>query len=325
MIRGRRDTGGLGGRIDVLDARMAEIDRESGDVRIEVAHTPPRVDFNQDPLTSEKLLRLKLAEQHSSWNWALDLPVARSLASSIASQTKERIGRLAVDVAGIPLLIKQAMAVKSAAAGGGLAYLLMQTEGGQRMADVISAQAGLSSDASTIGAAVIFALAAGGTTQLLARRSVQSLHGHHDARIDQLNRWRASVSAGWAHVAQALAAKVLSKIMQPLQPLSIQANNALDFYRAGNGSPPALPQEDLAAVTAVASHLESVLRVPEARSRSVALDLLASEERDPNRLVSFIKARHIPEDWISRHGINPKTCIVTATPSPQPPPPAPGG
>ena len=73
-----------------------------------------------------------------------------------------------------------------------------------------------------------------------------------------------------------------------------------------------LSKAELAPLEAVRIHLVQHYGIDELQAPTVAINLLAHEESNPNRLLSTLHTRSLPADWISKYQIDPRYCVLSS-------------
>lgn len=264
-------------------------------------------------LTYSPIVELRLAEERSAWERFIALPTVSVALSKLSPQAHEALADFMSRRVGAASLMAQFTSVKklmfsatiAATAFGGV----IDSQIGQSIIGTTMQYTGLAhQDAQSVtGLALI--LGAVGVKQILGSSCSYRLHSNHDALRAKIDQWNAGIDQGWAGVAKSWIARGLALVVTPHPPLSDQSREALRSVVERGGMLPQLQADDQKSLDTVASFISHEFRVGQGRASQVAADMLINGEPDPSRLMSLLRARHLPQSWIDKYEINPATCI----------------
>lgn len=270
---------------------------------------PPKVDFPTKNISDQHYLNVWLSHAHSGWQYALNAPGIKQVASLLSQKQRDDLDYVMIDVLNLPGLVSQVKNAGTALLGAGAGARMADSALAWDMKKVLSycGQIDLgSADIVVTSALVIGAL---GIKDYLLASGNQRLRVNHDAMVEKIDRWRSEASQGWTQAMKGWMAWGASKFYLPEAQLSPAAQVELDHYRQHGGAVPSVSMQDIPAVRAVADSLTKKYNVPKADAFNTATKMLALEERDPNRLLSFLSLRCLPSRWAQEYGISPKTFV----------------
>lgn len=266
------------------------------------------------------MVELRLAEERSAWERFIELPAVSVALGKLSPEAHEKLADFMSRRLGAATLMAQFTNVKKlmfsatmvATAFGGI----IESQVGQSIIGTCMDLTGLSHQDAQSVTGVALILGAVGVKQILGSSCSYRLHSNHDALRAKIEQWSAAIDQGWAGVAKSWIARGLALVVTPHPPLSEQSREALRSVNERGGMLPQLPPDDQKSLDAIAGFISREYRVGLGRASHVAADMLINGEPDPSRLMSLLRARHLPQSWVEKYGINPATCISVAEKAP---------
>lgn len=263
-----------------------------------------------------RMVDVRLAEERSAWERFVALPTVSLALGKLSPEAHEKLADFMSRRVGAASLMMQFTSVKklmfSATAAATAFGGIVESEIGQSIIGTCMQYTGLAHENAQAATGMALILGAVGLKQVLGTSLNFRVHSNHDALRAKIEQWNAGVEQGWAGVVKSWVARGLALVVTPHPPLADQSRDALRSVIENGGMLPPLPADDQKSLDAVAAFISHEYRVGLGRASYVAADMLINGEPDPSRLMSLLRARHLPQSWVEKYGINPATCISVA-------------
>lgn len=266
-------------------------------------------------LTDSKLVRLYTAEERARWHQFAQLPPMRFFLDKLGPKQSDALATVMSKWVGFPTLLSQAttlrkLCVTTSIASSGLAYVLSTDLGRAMVANCEGLLDLAPSEAHTV-TGITMVMAAYAVSTLLKTAVCFRAHARHDEIARRAQEWNDKLDRGWRDVLPRLLTLGLQKVISPYPAYD---ESALQKIRAAaeGGLLKGLSKTELAPLQAVRTHLVQHYGVDEMQAPAVAINLLAHEESNPNRLLSTLHTRSLPADWISKYQIDPRYCVLSS-------------
>jgi len=261
-------------------------------------------------LTDSKLVRLYTAEERARWHQFAQLPPMRFFLDKLGPKQSDALATVMSKWVGFPTLLSQAttlrkLCVTTSIASSGLAYVLSTDLGRAMVANCEGLLDLAPSEAHTV-TGITMVMAAYAVSTLLKTAVCFRAHARHDEIARRAQEWNDKLERGWRDV--------LLGLQKVISPYPAYDEGALQKIRAAaeGGLLKGLSKAELAPLEAVRIHLVQHYGIDDLQAPAVAINLLAHEESNPNRLLSTLHTRSLPADWISKYQIDPRYCVLSS-------------
>lgn len=266
------------------------------------------------------------AEERAKWNRLAKLAPIKYVLTQIGEERSEKVATFMSKAVGLPSLLDHLTAKNSLLfkAGSGLAtyggFKLLAPDFVNNLLHNVENMTGLSHAHAAMGTGLLMVIAAHSVyAQIQSALLRQSLTIHDKvspAIAEKANRMRTALGDGWKSWLPKAVWLGLDKIFNPHPSLSERTLNTLWTGKLSGPAYEAIPKAEREAVEAVTKNLTDRFSFSPTTAPSIAAELLANEEPNPNRLISILNTRRFPQEWVSRYGFDPTLCTEPRLPTP---------
>jgi hypothetical protein len=308
--------------IQQIDQGITEIDSELGVITYGVIVRAGQgvSDLGHGALdATEKVLntpymRHRTAEELSKWDAFSRLPPVNFVLNKLSPETSRRVANTMAKWVGLPTLLAQATSVRklmlTTTTVGSMFGAMMSTDLGSQMTSACSEFTGLSLSTAETVTGMSLILAAYGVASLLHTAISRKAHDSYDFITARAQSWNDRLERGWRTWLPRATWLGMSKLINPHPPLGRGTLDALASMSQRLPTAHVIPRDEELAIAAVTDYLSRNFGMPSFRAGHVAINLLAHEEPNPNRLLSILKTRDVPQDWISQYQFDPRYCVA---------------
>ena len=311
--------------IQQFDKKVAEIDNELGLVAYSVitvasngvADLGDEVSAAAQKTMDTPFMRHRTAEELSKWDAFSRATPMKQVLDQLSPEANLSIANFMSKWVGLPSLLAQATTVRklmltSTSLGSAFAAV-MSTDFGSQMASACAEITGLSASSAEMVTGVTTIIAGYSVAALLHTAIAQRAHASYDNITAKAQGWNDNLERGWKTWLPKLTWLGLNKLINPHPALSEKTLDALKCMSNRIPTSYDIPKDESLAVAAITDHLARNYGMMSYRAGHVAINLLAHDESNPNRLLSILKTRDLPTEWISHYKFDPRYCVPAET------------
>jgi hypothetical protein len=307
--------------IQQIDDGLAEIDREIGVVTYSaitqatngVAEVSRDALEITDKLMDSSIMRFRTAEERSRWNAFSKLPAVNFAMSKMSPATSQKVASTMAKWIGLPSLLAQATSVRkliyTSTSVASVFSAMMNTDLGSQLTNSCAQLTGLDVTAAETVTGMSIVLAACGVASLLKTAVARHANDRYDHITARAQAWNDNLDRGWRTWMPRAIWIGLNKMANPHPLLSDNTLDALTKMSRRTPTNHQIPQTEALAIAAVTDSLNANFGMLSFRAGHVAINLLAHEEHNPNKLLSILKTRDIPQEWVDQYQFDPDYCV----------------